>query len=119
MWYVYENASSKYSELAHITDGTTDKLQEMGRRDPGSNPRVGILLSNSMAGMGMMGYKSNFDGVGIFFYNNKFSSSGQMELRPSASILINDGSQTFDRKKDLPSGVYDFPCAVCAVVCTS
>lgn len=54
--------------------------------------------------MGMMGYKNNFDGVGVFFYHNKFSSSGEMELKPSASILINDGFQTFDRRRDLPSG---------------
>ncbi|KAF4669578.1 hypothetical protein FOL46_001314 [Perkinsus olseni] len=83
-WYVYENASSKYSDLAHITDGTTDKMNDMG--------------------MGLMGYKNNFDGVGVFFAHNKFSPSGDKELRPSASILLNDGFQSFDRKKDLPSG---------------
>ncbi|KAF4650638.1 hypothetical protein FOL47_001005 [Perkinsus chesapeaki] len=83
-WYVYDNASSGYDDLVKITEGTTDKLKDMG--------------------MGMMGYKNNFDGVGVFFANNKFSESGEMVLKPSASIIINDGGQRFDRQRDLPSG---------------
>ncbi|EER08913.1 lectin-domain protein, putative [Perkinsus marinus ATCC 50983] len=87
-WYVYDDPTTQYpSDVRHCSDRCT------------------ALLEN--AGLGLMGYKSNFNGMAIFFPNNRFVD-GRMDLQPSASLAMNDGSLIFNRQVDLPTGYGSF-----------
>ncbi|KAF4743781.1 hypothetical protein FOZ63_033882 [Perkinsus olseni] len=87
-WYVYDDPKTQYSrEALHCKDRCT------------------AILEN--AGFGLMGYKSNFNGMAIFFPNNRFVD-GRMDLQPSASLAMNDGTLVYNRQVDLPTGYGSF-----------
>ncbi|KAF4667896.1 hypothetical protein FOL47_003346 [Perkinsus chesapeaki] len=87
-WYVYDDPSTQYPrEVLSCRDHCVEDLEK--------------------AGLGLMGYKSNFNGLAIFFPNNRFVD-GRMELQPSASLAMDDGSLIYNRQVDLPTGYGSF-----------
>ncbi|KAF4683611.1 hypothetical protein FOZ60_008846 [Perkinsus olseni] len=87
-WYVYDDPKTQYPREA------------LNCKD-----RCTAILEN--AGFGLMGYKSNFNGMAIFFPNNRFVD-GRMDLQPSASLAMNDGTLVYNRQVDLPTGYGSF-----------
>ena len=84
-WYVYENVT------AVIPDDFTHDAKDVHAR-------------MSANGWGLFGYRNKFRGMGLFFSNTrKGANSESTELKPSVSVLVNDGSRSVLLPNDLPT----------------
>ena len=84
-WYVYENVTAVIPE--DITHESSDVMMRMASK-----------------GWGLFGYKNQFKGLGVFFSNTKYNAaSGTSELKPSVSMMVNDGSRTVVFPNEIPT----------------
>ncbi len=84
-WYVYENVSATMPQ--DLTQNADD-----------------VALRMASHGWGLFGYRNKFNGLGVFFSNNKRGSSdGNSEFKPSVSMLVNDGKTTVMLPMDIPT----------------
>lgn len=85
LWYVQENVTKTHTELPvdfhqsqeELITGTWEKRYE-----------------NSVLGIDLFGYRSNFNGLGLFFVGGE---------HPSISLLANDGSKSVKLGEQLPA----------------
>jgi hypothetical protein len=84
-WYVYENVTDIFpTEFMEDASDVTGRLKNQG--------------------WGLFGYKSRFNGLGVFFSNQKRGSTeGTAEFKPSVSMLVNDGTKTVVLPTDIPT----------------
>lgn len=84
-WYVYENVTAVIPE--DITHESNDVMMRMNSK-----------------GWGLFGYKNQFKGLGVFFSNTKYNSAtGTSDLKPSVSMMVNDGSKTVVFPNEIPT----------------
>jgi hypothetical protein len=84
-WYVYENVTAVIPE--DITHESNDVMMRMASK-----------------GWGLFGYKNQFKGLGVLFSNNKYNAAtGTSDLKPSVSMVVNDGSRTVVFPNEIPT----------------
>ena len=54
---------------------------------------VDVTTSMKSAGWGLFGFKETFEGFGVIFSYQRRLSNGELELKPSVSVVTNDGTK--------------------------
>lgn len=86
-WYVYENVTSVFP--SEFSENISDLHARM-----------------SAHGWGLFGYRNAFKGLGLFFSNTRKTQTengSPTELKPSVSLLLNDGTRSVMLPQDIPS----------------
>ena len=68
---------------------------------------VDVTTSMKSAGWGLFGFKETFEGFGVIFSYHRRSANGELELKPSVSVVTNDGTKIITTAS-IPSTVGSF-----------